>query len=244
MIETIVLANEGSYDATGTRIEGLKALNFIFGPNGSGKTTISRVIEDALAHPDCDVTWAAANRLETRVYNRAFIEKHFDADSNIKGIYTFGKNIEVAEIIKELKSKAHEVSEKIIGLKRTLNGEDGTSGKQKESDDLDAQLVEDIWKAKQSLDDLDDAFTGLNNNKKKFCARYQVEAESNTAELRVIDDLRNDAAIVFSDTLTGAATLPETNTTALAAQEAAEILGKKIIGKADVDIAALIEAGQ
>lgn len=241
MIEAIRLANEGAYDADGTALTGLKALNFIFGPNGSGKTTISRVIDDDSAYPDCTVTWTAGNPLETRVYNRDFVEKHFDADASIKGIYTFGENVEVAEKIKALRAEAGEINDKLAGLKTTLYGEDGAGGKQKERDDLEAQLVEDIWKAKKKLGDLKEAFSGLNNSMKSFCARYLSEAESNTAELRDISALRHDAETVFSSTLTEAAALPEQDSTALTGLESSGILAKKIIGKEDVDIAALIE---
>jgi ABC-type uncharacterized transport system ATPase subunit len=64
MIETIHLANEGAYDSTGTQLDGLKPLNFIFGSNGSGKTTISRVIEGSGSFPDCMITWAGGSPLE------------------------------------------------------------------------------------------------------------------------------------------------------------------------------------
>lgn len=97
MIEGVHLANEGAYDAEGTRLHDLKLLNFVFGPNGSGKTTISRTIDAVETYPDCTVTWIAGHPLETRVYNSDFVKKHFDAESNIKGIYTFGENVEVAE---------------------------------------------------------------------------------------------------------------------------------------------------
>jgi len=85
MIESIHLANVGIYDATGTKLEALKKLNFIFGSNGSGKTTISRVIEGPST---CQIAWSDNIPLETRVYNKDFVEKHFDAESNIKGIQT------------------------------------------------------------------------------------------------------------------------------------------------------------
>lgn len=75
MIEGVHLVNEGAYDAEGTRLHGLKSLNFVFGPNGSGKTTISRVIDGAETYPDCTVTWIAGNARETRVYNRGFVKK-------------------------------------------------------------------------------------------------------------------------------------------------------------------------
>ncbi len=184
MIDSINLANEGAYDATGTKLEGLKKLNFIFGSNGSGKTTISRVVEGTGTFPDCQIIWAGGSPLETRVYNKDFVEKHFDAESSIKGIYTFGENVEVAEKIKTLKVEADAIKAKLSGFRKNLIGEDGISGKKKERELLAAQLVEDVWIAKKKFADLDAAFTGLNNNKKNFCERYLTEASNNGARAR------------------------------------------------------------
>ncbi|MEP6147729.1 MAG: AAA family ATPase, partial [Nisaea sp.] len=95
MIEKIHLANEGSYDATGTGLNGLRALNFIFGPNGSGKTTISRVIAGTNVNAGSMLSWVAGNSLDTRVYNRDFVVKHFDTPGSIRGVYTLGEgNVE------------------------------------------------------------------------------------------------------------------------------------------------------
>lgn len=241
MIETIHLVNEGAYDANGTSLLDLKALNFVFGSNGSGKTTISRVINDVKAYPDCSIAWAAGSPLEVRVYNRDFVKKHFDAESNIKGVYTFGENVEVADKIKLLKADADAIGVKLGGVKKTLYGEDGNGGKKLERDNVFNQLVEDVWKAKKSFDDLSDAFSGLNSSKKKFCDRYLVEAEKNKAELRDVALLRGDAATVFSNALTEAMLLPQPDNSEIATLETSEILAKKIIGKEDVDIAALIK---
>jgi wobble nucleotide-excising tRNase len=242
MIEEIHLANEGSYDATGTGLVGLKALNFVFGPNGSGKTTISRVIAGTNINADSTVTWKAGNPLDTRVYNRDFVEKHFDTSGSIRGVYTLGEgNVDAANKVAELKDDEGEIDKKLRNLKMTLSGEDGAGGKQKERDDLDVQLVEDVWNAKRGFSDLDDAFSGLNNSKKKFCQRYLSEAEKNEAELREIGALRDDAATVFSDSLMQASALPKPDSQPLLALESSGVLGKKIIGKDDVDIAAVIE---
>ncbi len=241
MIEKIWLANEGAYDAVGTELKELRKLNFIFGSNGSGKTTISRIVEGTGTFPDCKITWAGGSRLETRVYNRDFVEKHFDAESNIKGIYTFGENVEVAEKIKTLKVEADSIKAKLGSLRKNLIGDDGISGKKKEREVLAAQLIEDVWVAKKKFDDLDTAFTGLNNNKRNFCERYLTEASSNGATVRDISELREDAATVFSGSLTKATVLPESDGSKISALESSAILTKKIIGKEDVDIAALIE---
>ena len=122
MIESIHLASEGAYDAAGTALSGLKKLNFIFGPNGSGKTTISRVIEDLGRYPTCAIAWTSGVPLEARVYNKDFVTHHFDGDSNIKGIYTFGENVEVAAVIEALRVSANELANTITTLRKTLHG--------------------------------------------------------------------------------------------------------------------------
>lgn len=244
MITSVKLANAGLYDASGAQLTDLKNLNFIFGSNGSGKTTISRVIRDGGAssdYPDCQITWAGGAPLETHVYNKDFVDTHFNAESNIQGIYTFGGNVDVAEEIKKLKNEADGIKAKLSGLQRTLIGEDGTGGKKKEREDLAPQFLEYVWDAKRNFSDLKDAFTGLNGDKKKFRDRYLIEAESNVAKVRDIAELREDAATVFSRSLTEANVLPNQDSSKLLALESSAILNKKIIGKEDVDIAALIK---
>ncbi|PYF10396.1 wobble nucleotide-excising tRNase, partial [Rhodobacter viridis] len=241
MIENIYLANVGAYDAIGTKLEALKKVNFIFGSNGAGKTTISRIIEGSGNFPDCHIAWAGGTPLETRVYSRDFVEKHFDAASSIKGIYTFGGNVEVAEKINTLKAEADSIKTKLGSLRKNLVGEDGTSGKKKERETLDAQFLQDVWDAKGKLSDLKDAFTGLNSDKKKFRDRYLTEASANVATVRDISELRDDAATVFSGSLTEAKALPSLDKSKVTELESSAILKKKVIGKEDVDIAALIK---
>ena len=241
MIKNIILKNAGTFDDTGSSLDELKALNFIFGSNGSGKTTISRIINHPDNSTDSKITWASGKALETRIYNKDFVKEHFDAESNIKGIYTFGENIEAAKEIERLKAEAGGIDKKLNVFKTTLNGEDDKSRKKKEKNDIKVRNVEDIWQAKVKIDDLKDAFTGLNTSKDKFYTRYLLESEKNTAELRDIGELREDAATVFYKKLSEVALLPEQNKTKLASLETSDILTKKIIGKKDVDIAALIE---
>ncbi len=241
MIENIYLVNQGAYDAGGTKLEGLKQLNFIFGPNGSGKTTISRVVEGSGTFPDCRITWEGGSPLETRVYSRDFVEKHFDAESSIKGIYTFGDNVDVSEMIEKLKEEESAIKAKLKRLQETLIGEDGTSGKKKKREDLAAQLVEDVWRARENLKGMDAAFKGLNNSKQKFCDQYIKEASINDATLRDVSELCEEFETVFSGSLARATVLPENTSSKISALECAAILKKKIIGKEDVDVAALIE---
>jgi len=61
MIETIRLSGVATYAPEAQSLHGLKKVNYFYGANGSGKTTVSRLIADPL-HPDyslCSLTWNA-----------------------------------------------------------------------------------------------------------------------------------------------------------------------------------------
>jgi replication-associated recombination protein RarA len=53
MIETISISSVATYAATPELLEGLSKFNFLFGSNGTGKTTISRVIADETKFSTC-----------------------------------------------------------------------------------------------------------------------------------------------------------------------------------------------
>ena len=46
MIESITITNFVTFASTPEKLNGLSRFNFLFGSNGTGKTTVSRVIAD------------------------------------------------------------------------------------------------------------------------------------------------------------------------------------------------------
>lgn len=240
MIEDIHLKNEGSYDTNGAQLNGLKDVNFIFGANGAGKTTISRVIQGNTARPDCTITWRNGAELDTRVYNRDFVRDHFDESSNIRGIYTFGKNVEVTKEIEKLTSKRALIDKELTGLRQNLDGGGGKTGKKPERNALDEQFKKDIWTEKKRFDDLKDAFSGHNSSGAKFRDRYLEVAKTNNSALKSLDELQEAAKTVFASGLTEEPLIVKPDYGAFLVSESDAILARKIIGKGDVDIAALI----
>ena len=91
MIESLSIANTATYGLTPQVLDRLKRLNFLFGSNGAGKTTITKVIANPGAYPHCGLVWKNGTPLEPMVYNRDFIEHNFNAAPRLKGIFTLGE---------------------------------------------------------------------------------------------------------------------------------------------------------
>ncbi len=91
MIESITLSGVASYTAPAA-LSGLSQLNFVYGANGSGKTTISRVIADQAGHAGCTINWEGGAPLQPMVYNRDFVERTFNQSTELKGVFTLGEN--------------------------------------------------------------------------------------------------------------------------------------------------------
>ncbi|MCK1519274.1 AAA family ATPase [Bradyrhizobium sp. 187] len=88
MLQEIKIAGCATYSVGGEKLAPLKQINFVFGTNGAGKTTISRIINDPASHASCTLTWQKGVALACRVYNRDFVERNFA--TQLPGIFTLG----------------------------------------------------------------------------------------------------------------------------------------------------------
>ena len=243
MIEKIQIKNVATYASTTEELTNLKKINFVYGSNGTGKTTISRVIADCAAYPDCAVIWRGGAEIEKLVYNRDFIEENFNQPDELKGIFTLGqKDKETIGKIDAAKTKLGGVNAKIIQLQSTLDGDESSKGKITELEELETEFEAKCWELKHRHDEkFQGAFAGLRSNKRKFKARLLVESKTNESIAVPLTNLKKDAETVFGDTLQRVGALTAPNGDALLAHEINSILGKNVIGKVDVDIAALIQ---
>lgn len=91
MIKTIKIKNCATYPPEGTSIENCQKVNFFYGANGSGKTTISNFLQnpaDSL-YRECKIEWENGADADILVYNRRFRERNFK--ENIAGVFTLGQ---------------------------------------------------------------------------------------------------------------------------------------------------------
>lgn len=240
MLQTIIVAGQATYSAVGQSLGPCKNINFIFGTNGSGKTTISRVIADPEAHPGCRLTWADGREVERLVYNSDFVERNFT--STLRGIFTLGEeSAETTTKIEVAKDKQHEYQAAIRGLEENLKGPDGTAGKADDLKKLRRAFEDTCWAIKNRHDEnFQDVFEGLRAAKAKFCDKVLTEQASNTAALCELDDLKTRAKSVFRKDLARLNPLVLPAFTDLIQLEQSPILAKKVVGKEDVNVSALI----
>ena len=243
MIESIQVANTATYDLTPEVLDDLSSINFFFGSNGSGKTTISRVIAKEENFSNCHVRWKGGTKLQPLVYNRDFINANFSPSSILKGVFTMGKkNIETLDKITEAKNLVDRLTEKIESLKANLQGENGHSGRRGELARLNDELKEKCWSQKQKHDEkFAGAFTGFRSNSQKFCEKIIAERVSNPAILQPLEYLDKKAETVFGKSQCIEQPIPVLDVESIVANESDPVLKKIVIGKENVDIAAMIQ---
>jgi len=117
MIESITISSVATYAKTPEQLNGLSKFNFFFGSNGTGKTTVSRVIADEKKFPSCNITWKAGTKLQTLVYNHDFVEANFNQSVELKGVFTLGeKQVDTLTKISVAKGELDALTTKIETL--------------------------------------------------------------------------------------------------------------------------------
>ncbi len=245
MIEGIKIKSVASFGDKEQVIEGLSQNNFFYGSNGSGKTTISRLIadEDADDYSKCSVIWRSGNKLETLVYNRDFIDRNFNSDAELRGIFTLGEENEaILKAIEDARAESDHLDAEIQEKKKTLAGDDGNGGKKAELKYLESEFEEYCWMLKGKFDeDFKAAFKGVRDKKIKFKEKLLTEREVNQAESLILEELKVKSRTVFAENLEKINPIPPLQYSDLVDLESVDILAKKVIGKDDVDIAAMIK---
>jgi len=127
-------------------------------------------------------------------------------------------------------------------LNFNLLGEDGAGGKHGELAALDEEIKNKCWAQKQKHDGkFSGAFEGFRGSSEKFKGKILQERIANSSELESLENLEKRAATVFGPTPTAEQTISSIETVNVLAHEANPILKKRVLGKEDVDIAAMIK---
>ena len=238
MIKSIFIKNTATFDDTGIEVPEFKKVNFFYGANGSGKTTISNFIYEPTnaRFPECQLKWQNDIELKSLVYNKEFRDRNF-GNGTIDGVFTLGQATkEEAELIEEKREELKKLKEKGIQQKAVLD-------KQIEKrDKLEDDFREEVWISiyKKHEGNFKEAFKGV-MQKKPFLVRLLEEFENNTSDIKTIEELKERAETILGETPIKIPEIPTIDFAIISEIEQENIWSKKIIGKSDVEIAKLIQ---
>ncbi len=242
-ISQIVLKNAATFDESGASFEDLNSINFIYGTNGSGKTTISSFlknlaengIEDKFANSE--IEWYG-EILKIEVYNKQFKEEQF-RNSQVKGIFTLGKKTnENLENIESKKESINKENEKKIKNEESL--QNLTLEKKKKEEDFTDHCWEKLYKKnEENFKETLEGFKRKEKFKKEILSEFEND-KHNKSKIVILEELKEKIGIVFSKNQTELVPL-ECNLTDFDSIDNHSIWEQKIVGSGDVAIADLIK---
>lgn len=244
MIEKIKINDIPPY-LSGEQVIKAKHINFLFGLNGSGKTTISRYIRhsERSSYNKCSIEWDS-EPIECSVYNREYVEENF-SESSIPGIFTLGEeNIEIKKKIEKIQNDIKSLKGRCSELQQQLDNsiENGLSS---QLHILESSYTNKFWEEKQRLDRensyLRFALEGVRGSKEAFKQKLLFEYSSNTEELVDKSELEQLCTQLYNDKVEKCSAIQIPDFKSLYALEMSSILKTVVVGKDDVDISHLIK---
>ena len=237
MIKKIIIADIATYPHEPATMDDLTKINFVYGTNGSGKTTISNYLSNYTKYNgSCSIEWGNNIPLNVYTYNKAFRESHFM--ENIPGIFTLGKATnEEKKAIEKMKVELDNVKKTGISLSNTLKD------KKEDLANEDNEFTDWCWlniKAKYEVS-FKNLMQGALSSKVKHSKKVLTEiSKKYEGEICTLENLKSRAETLFNSSLCSRDKISEIVSTRISEIENAPIWKKKIVGKADVDIAAQI----
>jgi len=237
MIRKLIIKNVPCFNKNGQECDNFAKINFLYGANGSGKTTISEIIANAYIFPQCSIEWENNIPLKTLVYNKPFAENNLFQADEIKGVFTLGeKSKKIEEKIIENKKMIDKIKENSIKLNGTKEE------KKKEQESNENWFIEKCWSIKQKYDIYFlKAFEGYRGSRNDFKNKILSETKNNISELKSFEDLKEKSEMIFKHDLKEINSIDLINLDGLDELENAPVFFLKIIGKKDVNIAEMIK---
>lgn len=235
MISKIEIKNIASFDATGVIIEDLKKINFIYGANGCGKTTISRCINSPMQYSEkCKITWLNGDVLSAYVYNKDFREQNF---RNIPGVFTLG-NATITEIA-NIEAKKNNVADLKTNLNKLEQKREELKGVLKK---LKEDFANDCWGSLYKKYEKIFSEEMAPKVKNKFQERLVSTYNLGTFSPKPYDELEKKKIILYKENHTPLDTIGKIDFNEIIELANDSIWNEVIVGKQDVDIAKMISA--
>lgn len=238
MIKTINMKNCASYNHEGISICNCNRVSYIYGHNGSGKSTISNYLQTPSLDKfcDCSIEWELGTETDILVYNKQFRQKNLQS---MPGVFTLGEaTTEQMKHLEDLKVTIEKRRNALLAIKSVIQE------KENDKERLYLLFEKNAWDVilKKNEDVFLNAFTGLRGKKALFAQKvletYKKKPKTELSREELIETSKT--LFLKKPELLSEVVIPDN--ALLYEIESNPIWGKVIVGNDDVDMASLISA--
>ena len=228
-IENITL-NRATF--TDVPVADLTFVNFFYGNNGAGKSSIAHAIEE-----DDGVVWAdgkSADDYDVLVYNQDFINENFVNYGDLKGVFIFGEeDIEAKKRIAQLPEEKKKKSDAKVAA--------GEDYKQKTAG-VDAALTQFQDACFSKTADIRKRFEKCMDGKKQKRNFAEAVLGEKTPKEHDLPELERLYGVAFDDTARAYAEFKKAGATTYGSLPGKEMLDKVIVSSSDTPFARFLKA--
>ncbi|MEE8870151.1 MAG: AAA family ATPase [Acidipropionibacterium acidipropionici] len=224
-----------------TELGPLTEATFIFGPNGSGKTSISRKLSN-LTNIEAAAEWSDGMPMSVCVYNRDFADRVVEQYSQLAGVFLIGQ--ENVTIRRQLEALIEPDGEKDKATQWRDRAQSNLTKHEGELSDAQSALTAATWAKRGSVPEvLRPMFDGYNGSREKFAEKLinAAEGSSHAEEQFTKEELVGRAKLVFDTSTPEELMIPELTKFDVNDFEGSDLLEVSIVGSKTSTMAALVE---
>ncbi|MBR3454407.1 MAG: AAA family ATPase [Bacteroidaceae bacterium] len=246
MIDSIHIKSVASYDDNGVEIQNLKKMNFFFGANGTGKSTIARHLYNfALNEDEKDNNFSNSalsgfdpEKETVKVFDADYVNRDFYNSDSLDGVFSLNEKNEAID---------KEITNKEADIRRIDSDEKSNEeNKKKLDDELEKKFKDTYEKVFEYRNEFKfasspEAKIKYGGDKKAF---YDALSTKQYSSVKTFDELKNDYKVIFDSNIKEITKKIDTTQISKLQQTETQLniwLDKVIVGKEDVPINQLID---
>ncbi|MBA5793915.1 MULTISPECIES: AAA family ATPase [unclassified Flavobacterium] len=246
MINSIAIKNVASYDDTGINLSDLKKINFFFGFNGSGKSTIAKFLHNLSLSPDqfsSDYSSCTQNGYNSTnhyilTFDEKFTEENFINNENLKGVFSLNQANELIDTkISEEELKIENINNRLFEKKELIKrlAEDKVNKEE--------ELLDICWSSRSTFNTFTKLVLPHSRSRPNHLREIRSKLHSLPSEIVSLQDLKRKYDLLYESDLKEVDKSIDVNSYFKIRRievKLQTLLQEVIIGNEDVNIAELI----